>query len=86
MKTIVTVIYYIFWPLINEIRHLSSLSRHFDQIFMNDSLIHSIYDVIKFYDVIEIKICWCKQIVINYIWNESSLQDKANGIYIYIYI
>ena len=85
METIVTVIYYTFWLLINEIRHLNSWSHHFEQIFMNNILIYSKYDVIKLYDVIDIKTCWCKQILTNYISNESTLQDELNGIYNFVF-
>ena len=85
MEKIVTVIYYSFWLLINEIRHLNSWSHHFEQIFMNNILIYSKYDVIKLYDVIYIKTCWCKQILTNYISNESILQDESNGIYNFVF-
>lgn len=81
MNTITTIIYYAFWLLINEIRLPNFLSHHFKQILMKNLLIYSKYDPIQFYDVIDIKICWCKQLCINSIWNENSLQNKANGVY-----
>ena len=35
-------------------------------------------------DVMNIKICQYKQIETNYVSNESTLQDKSNGVYNFI--